>query len=120
MTLEDEQAKLAAAFQVPLERLFARTTIRYDAEGYEKVKACVLNELNVGYDPYNNPALDPDAAEVFCNALSAAHSLMVEPMWKAIHRWETQHFEAGYDPYNNQRRRVTLFVQVPPHATRKP
>lgn len=76
-------------------------------------------------DPYNSTGRQYDV-EVFCKVLSEAHSRMVRPMWDIIRRWESQHMEAGYDPYNNQRLRyrVEVMLDSRPHpshnATRKP
>lgn len=63
-------------------------------------------------DPYNSIGRQYDI-EVFCKAIRPAMDAMSAALFKAIRRWETQHLEAGYDPYNNQRSRVTLSSSTP-------
>jgi hypothetical protein len=69
-------------------------------------------------DPYNSTGRQYDA-EVFVRALSPVMQSMNDALLRALRRWDTQNFEAGYDPYNNQRQRVTLSSSTQP-ATRKP
>jgi len=107
--------QLAACVRIPLDRLLGERPVRYDAEGYELIKGAVLEGFNAGYDPYDN------TPNVYAEAFYSNHVRNMQAIVERdMNRLASQLLECGYDPYNNQRQRVTLFVHVPSHVTRKP